>query len=57
MSKRRKKRDVFVEPTDPKFRDQWYLVSTSTAILYSTKDNIFLVVCISVGHNSATLIG
>uniref|UniRef100_A0A667YLG5 Furin (paired basic amino acid cleaving enzyme) a n=1 Tax=Myripristis murdjan TaxID=586833 RepID=A0A667YLG5_9TELE len=23
--KRRKKRDVFTEPSDPKFRDQWYL--------------------------------
>uniref|UniRef100_A0A8C9YC54 Furin (paired basic amino acid cleaving enzyme) a n=1 Tax=Sander lucioperca TaxID=283035 RepID=A0A8C9YC54_SANLU len=26
VSKRRKKRDVFVEPLDPKFRDQWYLL-------------------------------
>ncbi|XP_041645268.1 furin (paired basic amino acid cleaving enzyme) a [Cheilinus undulatus] len=25
VSKRRKKRDVYVEPLDPKFRDQWYL--------------------------------
>uniref|UniRef100_A0A672HQ42 Furin (paired basic amino acid cleaving enzyme) a n=1 Tax=Salarias fasciatus TaxID=181472 RepID=A0A672HQ42_SALFA len=27
LVKRRKKRDVFVEPRDPKYRDQWYLVS------------------------------
>ncbi|XP_029953176.1 furin-1-like [Salarias fasciatus] len=25
LVKRRKKRDVFVEPRDPKYRDQWYL--------------------------------
>uniref|UniRef100_A0A8P4G7B9 Furin (paired basic amino acid cleaving enzyme) a n=1 Tax=Dicentrarchus labrax TaxID=13489 RepID=A0A8P4G7B9_DICLA len=25
VSKRRKKRDVYTEPFDPKFRDQWYL--------------------------------
>uniref|UniRef100_A0A671UNM4 Furin (paired basic amino acid cleaving enzyme) a n=1 Tax=Sparus aurata TaxID=8175 RepID=A0A671UNM4_SPAAU len=25
VSKQRKKRDVYVEPYDPKFRDQWYL--------------------------------
>lgn len=30
MSKRRKKRDVFQQPDDPKFRDQWYLVSRAT---------------------------
>lgn len=27
MAKRRTKRDVFMEPTDPKFPQQWYLVS------------------------------
>uniref|UniRef100_A0A673ATV0 Furin-1-like n=1 Tax=Sphaeramia orbicularis TaxID=375764 RepID=A0A673ATV0_9TELE len=27
VAKRRKKRDVYAEPVDPKFRDQWYLVS------------------------------
>uniref|UniRef100_A0A8C9YBF6 Furin (paired basic amino acid cleaving enzyme) a n=1 Tax=Sander lucioperca TaxID=283035 RepID=A0A8C9YBF6_SANLU len=29
VSKRRKKRDVFVEPLDPKFRDQWYLYNSN----------------------------
>ncbi|KAF7644753.1 hypothetical protein LDENG_00216510, partial [Lucifuga dentata] len=27
--KRRKKRDVFTEPSDPKFRDQWYLYNSN----------------------------
>lgn len=27
VAKRRTKRDVFMEPTDPKFPQQWYLVS------------------------------
>lgn len=26
--KERKKRDVYEEPSDPKFKDQWYLVRT-----------------------------
>uniref|UniRef100_A0A7N8X7J9 Furin (paired basic amino acid cleaving enzyme) a n=1 Tax=Mastacembelus armatus TaxID=205130 RepID=A0A7N8X7J9_9TELE len=29
VSKQRKKRDVFVEPSDPKFRDQWYLYNSN----------------------------
>ncbi|XP_034413208.1 furin (paired basic amino acid cleaving enzyme) a [Cyclopterus lumpus] len=29
VSKRRKKRDVFTEPLDPKFRDQWYLYNSN----------------------------
>uniref|UniRef100_A0AAQ5YZE3 P/Homo B domain-containing protein n=1 Tax=Amphiprion ocellaris TaxID=80972 RepID=A0AAQ5YZE3_AMPOC len=29
VAKRRKKRDVFVEPLDPKFRDQWYLYNNN----------------------------
>ncbi|XP_037611019.1 furin (paired basic amino acid cleaving enzyme) a [Sebastes umbrosus] len=29
VSKRRKKRDVYVEPIDPKFRDQWYLYNVN----------------------------
>ncbi|KAE8297100.1 Furin-1 [Larimichthys crocea] len=29
VSKRRKKRDVYVEPFDPKFRDQWYLYNSN----------------------------
>ncbi|XP_029282125.1 furin (paired basic amino acid cleaving enzyme) a [Cottoperca gobio] len=29
VSKRRKKRDVFQEPLDPKFRDQWYLYNSN----------------------------
>ncbi|NXL27817.1 FURIN protein, partial [Glaucidium brasilianum] len=28
VAKRRSKRDIFMEPTDPKFPQQWYLVST-----------------------------
>lgn len=31
VAKRRKKRDVYTVPTDPKFNDQWYLVSMLTA--------------------------
>lgn len=27
MAKHRTKRDIFMEPTDPKFPQQWYLVS------------------------------
>lgn len=27
VAKRRTKRDIFMEPTDPKFPQQWYLVS------------------------------
>ncbi|NWV28231.1 FURIN protein, partial [Origma solitaria] len=30
VAKRRIKRDVFMEPTDPKFPQQWYLVSVGT---------------------------
>uniref|UniRef100_A0A8C3VI63 furin n=1 Tax=Catharus ustulatus TaxID=91951 RepID=A0A8C3VI63_CATUS len=30
VAKRRTKRDVFMEPTDPKFPQQWYLVSYNT---------------------------
>ncbi|XP_071344408.1 furin (paired basic amino acid cleaving enzyme) a isoform X2 [Trachinotus anak] len=29
VSKRRKKRDVYVEPSDPKFKDQWYLYNSN----------------------------
>uniref|UniRef100_A0A7N6BWF4 P/Homo B domain-containing protein n=1 Tax=Anabas testudineus TaxID=64144 RepID=A0A7N6BWF4_ANATE len=29
VSKRRKKRDVFTEPLDPKFKDQWYLYNSN----------------------------
>uniref|UniRef100_UPI0037E727F9 furin (paired basic amino acid cleaving enzyme) a n=1 Tax=Semicossyphus pulcher TaxID=241346 RepID=UPI0037E727F9 len=29
VSKRRKKRDVYEEPLDPKFRDQWYLYNSN----------------------------
>ncbi|NXL45987.1 FURIN protein, partial [Podilymbus podiceps] len=31
VAKRRTKRDIFMEPTDPKFPQQWYLVSTRGA--------------------------
>uniref|UniRef100_A0A669PGB6 furin n=1 Tax=Phasianus colchicus TaxID=9054 RepID=A0A669PGB6_PHACC len=30
VAKRRTKRDIFMEPTDPKFPQQWYLVSYNT---------------------------
>uniref|UniRef100_A0A673APS8 Furin-1-like n=1 Tax=Sphaeramia orbicularis TaxID=375764 RepID=A0A673APS8_9TELE len=29
VAKRRKKRDVYAEPVDPKFRDQWYLYNSN----------------------------
>ncbi|CAB1425746.1 unnamed protein product [Pleuronectes platessa] len=29
VSKRRKKRDTYAEPSDPKFRDQWYLYNSN----------------------------
>lgn len=41
--KRRKKRDVFTEPSDPKFRDQWYLVS----INQSGQKNHLTKACVS----------
>ncbi|NXE95791.1 FURIN protein, partial [Menura novaehollandiae] len=33
VAKRRTKRDVFMEPTDPKFPQQWYLVSADTSLI------------------------
>lgn len=41
VSKRRKKRDVYQEPSDPKFRDQWYLVSRSTDTAFNKKPRVF----------------
>lgn len=32
VAKRRTKRDAFIEPTDPKFPQQWYLVGEATAL-------------------------
>ncbi|NXC29393.1 FURIN protein, partial [Campylorhamphus procurvoides] len=32
VAKRRTKRDIFMEPTDPKFPQQWYLVSAGTVL-------------------------
>lgn len=54
VAKRRKKRDVYVEPFDPKFRDQWYLVSMTNAEqeLHWTK-GYMCVLCVSVGQDSA----
>ncbi|NXH14086.1 FURIN protein, partial [Bucco capensis] len=37
VAKRRTKRDIFMEPTDPKFPQQWYLVSV-TAVTPSSGD-------------------
>ncbi|NWZ86633.1 FURIN protein, partial [Poecile atricapillus] len=36
VAKRRTKRDVFMEPTDPKFPQQWYLVSAGVPCLWDT---------------------
>ncbi|NWS58623.1 FURIN protein, partial [Chunga burmeisteri] len=33
VAKRRTKRDIFMEPTDPKFPQQWYLVSAGQGLL------------------------
>ncbi|KFP15684.1 Furin [Egretta garzetta] len=33
VAKRRTKRDIFMEPTDPKFPQQWYLVSARRGLL------------------------
>lgn len=41
MSKRRKKRDVFSDPGDPKFIEQWYLVSISTQTAFDKKLHVF----------------
>lgn len=32
VAKRRAKRDAFLEPTDPKFPQQWYLVGEAAAL-------------------------
>ncbi|NWV33699.1 FURIN protein, partial [Grantiella picta] len=36
VAKRRIKRDVFMEPTDPKFPQQWYLVSVGVLCLWDS---------------------
>ncbi|NXL79061.1 FURIN protein, partial [Leptocoma aspasia] len=36
VAKRRTKRDVFMEPTDPKFPQQWYLVSVGVPCLWDS---------------------
>ncbi|NWH98247.1 FURIN protein, partial [Tichodroma muraria] len=36
VAKRRTKRDVFMEPTDPKFPQQWYLVSAGVPCLWDS---------------------
>ncbi|NXA67663.1 FURIN protein, partial [Mohoua ochrocephala] len=36
VAKRRTKRDVFMEPTDPKFPQQWYLVSVGMPCLWDS---------------------
>ncbi|NWX56743.1 FURIN protein, partial [Promerops cafer] len=36
VAKRRTKRDIFMEPTDPKFPQQWYLVSVGVPCLWDS---------------------
>ncbi|NXD31785.1 FURIN protein, partial [Spelaeornis formosus] len=36
VAKRRTKRDIFMEPTDPKFPQQWYLVSVGMPCLWDS---------------------
>ncbi|NXX56167.1 FURIN protein, partial [Scopus umbretta] len=48
VAKRRTKRDIFMEPTDPKFPQQWYLVSAGlgTGLIFAKG-----AVCLGPKHN------
>lgn len=40
VAKRRTKRDVYLEPTDPKFPQQWYLVRCLSCRLHPSTDGL-----------------
>ncbi|KFW87117.1 Furin [Manacus vitellinus] len=65
VAKRRTKRDVFMEPTDPKFPQQWYLVSAGVECYRSRSGWLCLhgaalglqgagLLCAMVGHGGGT---